>query len=247
MSGWGGTFVQAGTNVRLGTARLGRVKKLWGRRTTRILAVPVIVGLLAVLVPWAWVLIASAGRVHDVAVAPKTPVALVLGAGLQGGRPSPYLAARLDAAKDLYDGGKVQVLLVSGDNRTHAYDEPTAMRDYLVQAGVPTEDIVLDFAGRDTYDSCQRAHRIFAVDEVTVISQSYHVGRAVALCRAAGMSTQGVGDTTMRSRFPREWWIGWTREKLANVKAVGDVVSGRDPVLGPVETSVTDALARSRR
>ncbi|WP_245617064.1 SanA/YdcF family protein [Knoellia subterranea] len=92
----------------------------------------------------------------------------------------------------------MKVLLVSGDNRTHAYDEPTAMRDYLVEHGVPTEAIVLDFAGRDTYDSCQRAHRIFGVDEVTVISQKYHVGRAVALCRAAGMTTTGVGDTLMR-------------------------------------------------
>lgn len=224
-----------------------RVKKLWGRRVTRILAVPVVLGLLGVLLPWAWILIASVGRVHDandVADAPETPVALVLGAGLQGGRPSPYLAARLDAAKELYDAGKVRVLLVSGDNRTHAYDEPTAMRDYLVAAGVPTEAIVLDFAGRDTYDSCQRAHRIFGVDEVTVISQSYHVGRAVALCRAAGMTTNGVGDTSMRDRYPREWWIGWVREKLANIKAVGDVVTGRDPVLGQPETSVQDALAR---
>lgn len=224
-----------------------RVKKLWGRRVTRILAVPVVLGLLGVLLPWAWILIASVGRVNDasdVADAPETPVALVLGAGLQGGRPSPYLAARLDAAKQLYDAGKVRVLLVSGDNRTHAYDEPTAMRDYLVDAGVPTENVVLDFAGRDTYDSCQRAHRIFGIDEVTVISQGYHVGRAVALCRAAGMTTHGVGDTSMRERYPRQWWIGWVREKLANIKAVGDVVTKRDPVLGQPETSVQDALAR---
>lgn len=224
------------------------MKRLWDRRWVRLLSVPVVLGLLGVLGPWLWVLIASVGRVHDandMADAPEAPVALVLGAGLQGGRPSPYLAARLDAAKDLYDGGKVRVLLVSGDNRTHAYDEPTAMRDYLVAKGVPTERIVLDFAGRDTYDSCQRAHRIFGVDEVTVISQSYHVGRAVALCRAAGMTTTGIGDTSMRSRFPREWWIGWTREKLANIKAVGDVVSRRDPVLGPVEPGVTHALASS--
>jgi len=213
----------------------------------RILAVPVVLGLLGVLVPWAWVLIASVGRVHvatDVADAPETPVALVLGAGLHGGRPSPYLAARLDAARELHDRGKVRVILVSGDNRTDAYDEPTAMRDYLVAAGVPTEDVVLDFAGRDTYDSCQRAHRIFGVDEVTVISQSYHVGRAVALCRAAGMTTNGVGDTSMRERYPRQWWIGWAREKVANVKAVGDVVTRRDPVLGQPETGVRDALAR---
>lgn len=77
-----------------------------------------------------------------------------------------------------------------------------------------------------------------------MISQSYHVGRAVALCRDAGMTTNGVGDTTMRSRFPRQRWIGWGREKLANIKAVGDVIAGRDPVLGVAETSFRDALAR---
>lgn len=213
----------------------------------RLASVPIVIGLLAVLVPWTWVLVASVGRVDDaaeVADAPEAPVALVLGAGLQGGRPSPYLAARLDTAAELYEAGKVRVLLVSGDNRTHAYDEPTAMRDYLVAQGVPPEVVVLDFAGRDTYDSCQRAHRIFGVDEVTVVSQRYHVGRAVALCRAAGMTTHGVGDSTMRSRFPRQWWIGWAREKLANLKAVGDVLTGRDPVLGNPEPGVRDALAR---
>ncbi|MFC7489919.1 MULTISPECIES: SanA/YdcF family protein [unclassified Knoellia] len=223
------------------------MKRLWGRSWVRWLSVPIALALLGVLAPWAWIIIASVGRVDDatdVADAPSAPVALVLGAGLQGGRPSPYLAARLDAAKELYDSGTVRVILVSGDNRTHAYDEPTAMRDYLVAAGVPTEHVVLDFAGRDTYDSCQRAHRVFGVDEVTVISQRYHVGRAVALCRAAGMTTNGVGDTSMRDRYPRQWWIGWTREKLANIKAVGDVVTGRDPVLGQPETSVQDALAR---
>lgn len=213
----------------------------------RLASVPIVIGLLAVLVPWTWVLVASVGRVDDaaeVADAPEAPVALVLGAGLQGGRPSPYLAARLDTAAELYEAGKVRVLLVSGDNRTHAYDEPTAMRDYLVAQGVPPEVVVLDFAGRDTYDSCQRAHRIFGVDEVTVVSQRYHVGRAVALCRAAGMTTHGVGDSTMRTRFPRQWWIGWTREKLANLKAVGDVLTGRDPVLGNPEPGVRDALTR---
>ncbi|KGN33883.1 membrane protein [Knoellia sinensis KCTC 19936] len=222
------------------------MKRLWERRWVRALTVPVVLGLLGVLGPWLWVSIASADRVHEVAEAPEAPVALVLGAGISpSGEPTPYLKARLDAAKELHDAGKVRVLLVSGDNRTHAYDEPTAMRDYLVAAGVPTEAVVMDFAGRDTYDSCQRAHRIFGVDDVTVVSQRYHVGRAVALCRAAGMATQGVGDTTVQGRFPRDWQVGVVREKVANIKAVVDVVSGRDPVLGQQEPGVRDALASS--
>lgn len=84
-----------------------------GATSDRILAAPVVLGLLGVLVPWARVLIASVGRVHDAADSPEAPVALVLGAGLMGGRPSPFLAARLDAAKELYDAGKVRVLLVT--------------------------------------------------------------------------------------------------------------------------------------
>ncbi|MDT0214157.1 ElyC/SanA/YdcF family protein [Rothia sp. ARF10] len=220
--------------------------RLWGRRWVRVLTGLVALGAVGVLGPWLWVSVASAGRVHSVAEAPTTPVGLVLGAGIDpDGTPSPYLKARLDAGAELFRAGKVRVLLVSGDNRTHAYDEPTAMRDYLVAAGVPTESVVLDFAGRDTYDSCQRAHRIFGVDEVTVVSQEYHVGRAVALCRAAGMTADGVGDTTVRDRFPRDWRIGWVREKVANIKAVADVVSRRDPVLGDPEPGVRDALARA--
>ena len=222
------------------------MKRFFRRRWVRALVALAALGALGVLGPWLWVSVASAGRVHSVAGAPTTPVALVLGAGIDpSGTPSPYLQARLDAAAELYEAGKVRVLLVSGDNRTHSYDEPTAMRDYLVEAGVPTEAVVLDFAGRDTYDSCQRAHRIFGVDEVTVVSQEYHVGRAVALCRAAGMEVQGVGDVTVRDRFPRDWQIGWVREKVANIKAVADVVSRRDPVLGDPEPGVRDALARS--
>lgn len=222
------------------------MKRLWGRRWVRVFVAFVALGAVGVLGPWLWVSVASAGRVHSVAEAPTAPVALVLGAGIDpSGTPSPYLKARLDTAAELYETGKVRVLLVSGDNRTHAYDEPTAMRDYLVAAGVPTESVVLDFAGRDTYDSCQRAHRIFGVDEVTVVSQEYHVVRAVALCRAAGMTTEGVGDVTVRDRFPRDWQVGWVREKVANVKAAADVLSRRDPVLGEPEPGVRDALAAS--
>jgi len=153
------------------------------------------VGGLTAYLPWLWVLRQSDGHVHRLADAPSADVTLVLGAGLTpSGRPSPYLAARLDVAKALLDAGKTQVILVSGDNRTEDYDEPTAMRDYLVGQGVPAWRIVLDFAGRDTYDSCARAQRIFGVDQLLVVSQGYHVPRAVATCRALGLDAEAVGD-----------------------------------------------------
>jgi vancomycin permeability regulator SanA len=136
------------------------------------------------------------------------------------------------------------VLLVSGDNRTKSYDEPTAMFDYLVAHGVPAEDVVRDYAGRDTYDSCSRALRIFGVHRLAVISQGYHLPRAVATCRGLGVEATGVGDWVMQERYPALWTSYSWREVGAAGKTVLDLVTGRDPVLGSPETSVRDALAR---
>mgnify|MGYP003453223860 CR=1 FL=1 len=170
-------------------------------------------------------------------------VALVLGAGLNpDATPSPFLAGRLEVARALHESGRVQVLLVSGDNRVVNYDEPTTMRDWLVERGVPASDVVLDFAGRDTYHSCSRAKRIFGVEQVLVVSQGYHLPRAVTTCRAVGLDAQEVGDWTAE-RYAAVWASGERREKLAAIKAVLDMVTGRDPVLGPPETSVQEALA----
>ena len=204
-----------------------------------MLALALLVG----LGPWLWVTTGSRGHIHTLEDAPSAPVALVLGAGLNpDGTPSPFLAGRLEVAAGLYESGRVQVVLVSGDNRVVNYDEPTAMRDWLVERGVPASDVVLDFAGRDTYDSCTRAKRIFGVEQVIVVSQGYHLPRAVTTCRTVGLDAQGVGDWTAE-RYAAVWASGARREKLAAVKTVLDVATGRDPVLGPPETSVQDALA----
>ncbi|HPF79390.1 SanA/YdcF family protein [Nostocoides australiense] len=193
-----------------------------------------------------WVARASAGRMYAVADVPAKPVALVLGAGLTpAGEPTPYLAFRLDLAKQLYDARKVEVLLVSGDNRTHAYDEPTAMMDYLVAQGVPATRIVRDFAGRDTYDSCARATRIFGVTEAIVVTQEYHLPRAVATCRAVGVDAVGVGDTRGQ-QYGATWSQGRLRERAAVVKASWDISIRRDPVLGAQESGVRDALSTLR-
>ncbi|MBP6996590.1 MAG: YdcF family protein [Phycicoccus sp.] len=196
------------------------------------------------MAPWLWLQWEARGHVYAVADAPSAPVALVLGAGLTAtGQPSPFLAGRLAVAKELYDSGRVRVILVSGDNRFTTYDEPTAMRDWLVQRGIPDAAVVRDFAGRDTYDSCVRAQRIFGVTRALVVSQAYHVPRAVAICRSVGLDVDGVGDSSVTGYAA--WQTGRIREVPAAGKAVWDVVSGRDPVLGSPETSVTDALART--
>jgi vancomycin permeability regulator SanA len=122
------------------------------------------------------------------------------------------------------------------------YDEPDAMRSWLIDHGVPDQKIVLDYAGFDTYDSCARAVRIFGVRRAIVVTQTYHLPRAVMLCRRLGLDADGVGDDSVK-RFTIPWLISATREGGACVKAVFDVMSGRDPVhLGRHETGVENAL-----
>ncbi|KRE38386.1 hypothetical protein ASG73_05415 [Janibacter sp. Soil728] len=220
--------------------------ELRGRRRWWALGGVVALAAVAVVAPNVWVARSASGQVHGLADAPDRSVAIVLGAGLtEEGRPTPFLEGRLDIARQLYEQGSVDAILVSGDNRTHAYDEPTAMRDHLVEAGVPTDRVVMDFAGRDTYDTCVRAKRIFEVPDAIIVSQSYHVPRAVAVCNAIGLDTVGVGDDSAR-RFTGPYRAGEQREYLANVKATLDVLSRRDPVLGDVELGITDALAQAR-
>ena len=194
------------------------------------------------LLPSTWLRLAEASRVRTVRTAPPAPVALVFGAGLDGdGAPSAYLAHRLDAAVRLYTAGTVRALLVSGDNSRTSYDEPGAMRTYLVAHGVPRTKIVVDDAGFDTWSSCDRAKRVFGVDRADLVSQDFHIRRALALCSAAGIDAYGVGvaephDTT--------WYAGGAREVLAAGKAALDVVVKPDPhFLGPHEPGVTRALA----
>ena len=174
---------------------------------------------------------------------PAAPVALVLGARVfPSGTPSPFLAARLDLAHRLYQAGKVRVVLVSGDNMAPEYNEPDAMRGYLIDAGMPAEAVVADYAGFDTYDSCARAKRIFGV----AAAGRGHPGLSPAPSRGHLPGPRGGRDRRRRHRAAqhRAWRRGAIRDQLACVKTVIDLVTGRDPVLGPRETSVDDALAR---
>ena len=159
-----------------------------------------------------------------------------------GDTPSRFLAARLEVARQLFAAGTVKAILVSGDHGRWTYNEPGAMFLWLVERGVPAERIALDHAGFDTYDSCARARHVFGVRRAIVVTQSYHIERAVALCRHLGVDATGVGDDTVRVyRLP--WLSSAGRENGAVVKALIDVASGRDPVhLGRRETTVDDAV-----
>jgi SanA protein len=124
----------------------------------------------------------------------ETRVGIVFGAGLdkKAEEPSIILKDRLDTAVILYQSGKVQKLIVSGDNRFENYDEPTVMHNYLVNKGVSEFDIERDFAGRNTYDTCFRAKEIFGVSETILISQNFHLPRAMFTCQNLGIQVQGA-------------------------------------------------------
>lgn len=193
-----------------------------------------------------WVRVTAQDHVHTLESVPSAPVALVLGAQVDpGGQPSAFLAARLEVARQLYRNGKVKAILVSGDHADWNYDEPGSMMVWLITHGVPANRVVLDHAGFDTYDSCVRAHRIFGVNRAIVVTQDFHLPRAVALCRTLGIDATGVGDDTVRVYRP-QWLRGEVREHGAALKAALDVLSGRDPVfLGRRETGVDAAVSDS--
>jgi vancomycin permeability regulator SanA len=213
----------------------------------RRLAVLALAGVaaLAVLIGGSMALIGAKadGHVYSVADVPPAPVVVVFGAKVRpDGTPSPYLAGRLDLALRLYRAGKVRAVLVSGDHSRWAYDEPDAMRSYLMARGVPDSRAVADYAGFDTYQTCARAKRIFGVRKAILVSQDFHIARAVALCRSVGIDATGIGD---RQAHNSKYWHIYVRDKLADVKAVYDMAVRPDPkYLGRREHGLDAALAR---
>jgi len=168
-------------------------------------------------------------RIEDV---PSRAVAIVLGAGLWAdGSLTPVLADRVATAADLYRAGAVRVLLFTGDNRFVDYNEPQAMFEYAVRLGVPEDAIVLDYAGRRTYDSCYRARAIFGVDRALVVTQRFHAPRALYLCDALGVDA--VAAVADRQDYAPRRFVWETREYLALALAWWDVnVRHPVPVLG---------------
>ncbi len=166
---------------------------------------------------------AAAERVHDTLdTIPHRAAGLVLGCvkTLPNGRGNLFFHYRINAAAALYQSGKVDYLIVSGDNHRDDYDEPTDMRDALVEAGVPAERIYRDYAGFRTLDSVVRAHEIFGQRELTIVSQRFHNERAIFIAREHGIDAVGFNARDVetlggfRSRL---------REHLARFKTVLDV------------------------
>ncbi len=199
-------------------------------RRLSLSALAVAVG--ACLLPSILIDIAYAPEIFSVDNAPTAPVGVVFGAGLApGGEPSPLLAERLEAALALWNAGKVQRLLLTGNAGAH-HDEIRAMRHYLVTAGVPERALVGDLEGTSTFDSCWRARSVFGVKNALLITQRFHLPRALFLAAHAGMAAQGV---TAGGR-PRWTSLAVWREFLARPLAVLEVLTHGAPEL-PLETS----------
>ncbi len=183
----------------------------------------------------------SRGRVYSLENVPQERVAIVFGAGLwRDGSPTPVLRDRVQTAVDLYFQNKIEKILMSGDNRFADYDEPTAMKNYALELGVPEEAIVLDFAGRRTYDTCYRAKEIFGLESAILITQEFHLSRALYLCDALGVESSGVkADQRIYLKRSRFFWN--TRETLATLTAFVDLYITRPlPVLGEFEPIFTE-------
>jgi SanA protein len=181
--------------------------------------------------------------IQSTAQSAGSKVAIVFGAGLyHDGQPTPVLRDRVATAADLYFSGKVEKLLMSGDNRFVDYNEPGAMRAYAMQLGVPDSAIVLDYAGRRTYDTCFRASAIFGVKEAVLVTQQFHLARALFTCNFLGVKATGV--TADRQTYTRASRVNWqVREIPASFVAIWDVfITHPLPVLGNPEPIFPDAI-----
>lgn len=198
-------------------------------------------GLLGVLLPRLITTIYSMNRVYQKEDAPNERIAIVFGVGLRrDGTPTPILRDRVETATSLYFSGKIEKLLMSGDNSILSYNEPEAMRQYAISLGVPDEAIAMDYAGRRTYDTCYRAKAIFGIKSALLVTQKFHLPRALFLCNALGLDAYGVEANN------RNYWRGslliWNfREQLATVGAFLDIyVNSPLPILGEPEPIFVD-------
>lgn len=162
---------------------------------------------------------------------PKTKTALLLGTSktLNNGQPNAYFYNRINAAVDLYKSGKIQYLIVSGDNSREDYNEPEDMQLTLMQYGIPEDRIFLDFAGFRTLDSVVRAKEIFGQKKLIIISQKFHNERAVFLARKNGIEAYGYNakDVNKYAGLKTN-----TREYLAKAKVYWDLIFGVEPKFG---------------
>jgi SanA protein len=176
-----------------------------------------------------WVEARGNQAIYTVDTAPEWRVAIVFGARVYpSGRLSAMLMDRVETAVQLYEAGKVDKLLLSGDNGSIYYNEPDAMMAYALQRGVPAGDLQPDYAGFRTYDTCYRAREVFQIDSAVLVTQRFHLPRAIFTCGGLGLDVVGV-EADQRVYDPRS--IAWSemREVPATFMALVDVLRRKPP------------------
>jgi vancomycin permeability regulator SanA len=202
----------------------------------KILFVLAVLGLLTLIISRLVTGLYARPKTYTAADVPARRVGIVFGAGLwRDGSPTPVLIDRVTAAANLYFAGKVEKLLMSGDNRFVDYNEPAVMRALALSLGVPEDAIVLDYAGRRSYDTCYRAKAIFGLTEAILVTQTFHLSRVLYTCNQLGLDSIGVdADRQPYRKLSMLYWN--VRELLATSAALWDVhVKHPVPVLGDPE------------
>jgi len=166
---------------------------------------------------------------HNIEDLPEKQVVIILGAYVRGDRLSMVLEDRVKAGSDIYMRHKVDKILLSGDHGNVAYDEVNSMRKYIIKEGkIAPEAIFLDHAGFDTYDSMYRAKEIFDIEKAIIVTQDFHIDRAVYIARRLGIDA--VGYAVNEDKYKISLQIKWhLREYLSRVKAFIDVVTHSKP------------------
>ena len=202
------------------------------KRIFKFVKTMLLIGILGLISIWVidnWVKHTASQEIFsNIENLPDNKVGLLLGTRktLASGYPNLYYTYRIDAAEKLFKMGKIKYLLISGDNSTKKYDEPTDMRDDLVARGIPIEKIYLDYAGFRTLDSVVRANKIFGQKKLTIISQPFHNERAIFISNKKGINSVGFNAKDVSIRYGIKTMI---REKLARVKMLIDLMFGVQP------------------
>lgn len=188
-----------------------------------------LVTLLSIFLIDLWVKKSTRAQIFtSVKTLPKNKVGLLLGTRkmLKSGYVNLYYSYRIDAAEQLFKSGKIEYILISGDNSREGYDEPTDMKSDLIAKGIPENKIYLDYAGFRTLDSVVRAHVIFGQRKFTIISQPFHNERAIFISKKKGLRPIGFNAQDVSSRYG---WKVQVREKLVRVKMLLDIIVGKQP------------------
>lgn len=213
-----------------------------GKKILIFIGALIIAGIVAVAGLNIFAMATTSGRILTIKEAAKkkeVDCIIVLGAAVRpSGEPSLMLKDRLDKAIELYEAGVSDTIIVSGDHREEYYDEVNTMKNYLIEAGIPSEDIFMDHGGLSTYDTMYRAVNIFDVEKAVIVTQKYHMYRAIYDAKSLGIDAYGVSAKEVRYNGQTKRDI---RELLARIKDIGWCVTNQKSEIGGDKISLSES------